>query len=134
MTKPPQATEPPRATESGNRKADAAARIALCAVEDLVEGSAKGFVVGALSVFALAHDGQIHVYRNSCPHLGVELNWLEDQFFDADGALIQCATHGALFDPASGVCLAGPCRGQALERMASHCAGGLLYLDATPPT
>lgn len=108
--------------------------IALCAVDDLAEGTAKGFVIDELSVFALKHDGQVYIYRNSCPHLGVELNWLEDQFFDLDGALIQCATHGALFAPATGLCLAGPCRGQSLERMASHVDAGQLYLDAAPPS
>lgn len=109
-------------------------RIALCAVDDIAEGAAKGFEIDRDSVFALRFDGQIHVYRNSCPHLGVELNWLEDQFFDADGVLIQCATHGALFDPASGACLAGPCRGQALERMPCQIEDGLLYLDSPPPS
>lgn len=111
-----------------------ASSIVLCAIDDLAEGAAKGFDVDGLSVFALKYDGKIHVYRNSCPHLGVELNWLEDQFFDLDGALIQCATHGALFDPTSGECLAGPCRGEALERMASHTAAGQLYLDVAPPS
>ena len=108
--------------------------IALCKVDELIEGAAKGFEVDGLSVFALKYDGEIHVYRNSCPHLGVELNWFEDQFFDSDGALIQCATHGALFDPASGECLAGPCPGQSLERMPSHVIAGQLYLGAAPPS
>ena len=116
-------------------------RIALCAVAELAaQGSARGFEIdpgdgrAKLSVFALRHDGQLHVYRNSCPHLGVELNWLEDQFFDSDGALIQCATHGALFDPASGACLAGPCRGQSLERMRSHIENAQLYLEVASPS
>jgi nitrite reductase/ring-hydroxylating ferredoxin subunit len=109
-------------------------RIPLCAIDAIAEGAAKGFQIEELSLFALRHDGQIHVYRNSCPHLGVELNWLEDQFFDLDGALIQCATHGALFDPATGACLSGPCRGQALERMACQIEGGLLYLASDSPS
>ncbi len=108
--------------------------IVLCAVDDIAEGTAKGFEIDEFNVFAVKFDGQIHVYRNSCPHLGVELNWLEDQFFDLDGALLQCATHGALFEPTTGACLAGPCRGQALQRMASHIAAGQLYLDVAPPS
>jgi nitrite reductase/ring-hydroxylating ferredoxin subunit len=87
----------------------------LCHIDDLAEGGAKGFSLALDSLFALKRDGQIFVYRNSCPHLGVELNWLEDQFLDADNALIQCATHGALFIIESGECVAGPCRGKHLE-------------------
>jgi nitrite reductase/ring-hydroxylating ferredoxin subunit len=87
----------------------------LCHIDDLTEGSAKGFSLEFDSLFALKRDGQIFIYRNSCPHLGVELNWLEDQFLDADNALIQCATHGALFAIDTGECLAGPCRGKYLQ-------------------
>jgi nitrite reductase/ring-hydroxylating ferredoxin subunit len=112
----------------------ATSSVALCAVDDIAERAAKSFEIGELNVFAVKFDGQLHVYRNSCPHLGVELNWLEDQFFDLDGELLQCATHGALFDPATGGCLAGPCRGQFLERVASHVEAGHLYLDAAPPS
>jgi nitrite reductase/ring-hydroxylating ferredoxin subunit len=87
----------------------------LCSVDELVEGDAKGFSTDTDALFALKRDGQIFVYRNSCPHLGVELNWLEDQFLDTEGILIQCATHGALFVVETGACVAGPCRGKSLE-------------------
>ncbi|HET8710569.1 MAG TPA: Rieske (2Fe-2S) protein [Spongiibacteraceae bacterium] len=107
-------------------------RIPLCAVDTIAEGSAKGFDADGASIFALKFDGQIHVYRNSCPHLGVELNWLEDQFFDLDGTFIQCATHGALFDPITGRCVSGPCRGRVLQAVTSHVENGQLYLGNTP--
>jgi nitrite reductase/ring-hydroxylating ferredoxin subunit len=86
----------------------------LCHIDDIAEGSAKGFALEFDSLFVVKRDGQIFVYRNSCPHLGVELNWLEDQFLDADNTLVQCATHGALFIIDSGECVAGPCRGKHL--------------------
>lgn len=107
--------------------------IPLCAIDEIEERTAKGFEIDGDNLFALKFDDQFRVYRNSCPHLGVELNWLEDQFFDLDGALIQCATHGALFDPLTGLCLAGPCRGQSLEALESHIADGQLYLNREPP-
>jgi len=28
-----------------------------------------------------------------------------------------CSTHGALFEPGTGYCVAGPCRGASLERL-----------------
>lgn len=90
----------------------------LCAVNDIPEGGSKGFDIGdGHSCFAVRHDDQIYVYRNRCPHLGVELEWVEDQFLDADGALIQCATHGALFLIDNGHCVGGPCLGESLQAM-----------------
>jgi nitrite reductase/ring-hydroxylating ferredoxin subunit len=87
---------------------------ALCDLDAVPEAGAKGFEVGSDSVFAVRRDGRIYLYRNRCPHRGVELNWLEDQFLDRDGTLIQCALHGALFVIESGECVAGPCLGQRL--------------------
>ena len=101
---------------------------ALCHVDDLGENQAKGFELGNDSMFAIKRDGQIYVYRNSCPHRGVELNWLEDQFLDGDGELIQCATHGALFVIESGECIYGPCRGQYLQAVAFSIEHGLIHL------
>ena len=53
-------------------------------------------------------------YLNICPHLGVELNWMPGRFMDSDNLFIQCSTHGALFKPGDGECIAGPCQGDAL--------------------
>jgi len=88
----------------------------LCHTDDIEDNCAKGFQVNSdKSVFAVKKDGLIYTYLNSCPHLGIELEWLEDQFLDSDKALIQCSTHGALFIIESGECVAGPCQGQALS-------------------
>ena len=87
----------------------------LCHIDDIPEGQSKGFEVGSYNIFAVKKEGEIFVYNNSCPHLGVELNWQEDQFLDKDDALIQCSTHGALFIIESGQCVAGPCMGEQLK-------------------
>jgi len=52
---------------------------------------------------------------NRCPHQGTPLDLLPGRVFSADGRHLVCATHGALFDPASGLCLKGPCKGKRLE-------------------
>lgn len=88
--------------------------IVLCHVDDIAEQSSKGLTYGESELFAVKKDGQLYLYQNHCPHLGVELNWQEDQFLDMDCALIQCSTHGALFLIEDGECVAGPCLGQAL--------------------
>jgi nitrite reductase/ring-hydroxylating ferredoxin subunit len=87
----------------------------LCHIDDIPEGSSKGFDGDKHNVFIVKKDGEVFIYNNSCPHLGVELNWQEDQFFDRDNALIQCSTHGALFIIESGQCVAGPCMGEHLQ-------------------
>ncbi len=56
-------------------------------------------------------------YLNICPHLGVELNWMPERFMDSDNLFIQCSTHGALFRPGDGECIAGPCQGDALTQL-----------------
>jgi len=65
--------------------------------------------------FAVRQGDQIHLYRNHCPHLGLPLEWMPDQFLDREGHYIQCATHGALFRIDNGLCVSGPCQGESLE-------------------
>jgi len=86
----------------------------LCQIEDSEKGQSKSFEVCEKTVFAVKKDNIIYVYQNRCPHVGVELEWLEDQFLDPDGALIQCSNHGALFLIEDGSCVAGPCMGEQL--------------------
>lgn len=59
--------------------------------------------------------GQFYIYRNSCPHTGINLEWVPDQFLDITGELIQCSTHGALFSIKKGLCIRGPCVGMSLQ-------------------
>ncbi len=100
----------------------------LCHLKELNAQGCRGFELEQGSIFVVARQGQYYAYRNSCPHLGVELNWLEDQFLDRDEALIQCATHGALFIIESGECIAGPCLGASLEALEVSVRDEALYL------
>lgn len=88
----------------------------LCHIDEITEGASKGFVLTNMeTVFAVKKDGHLFIYKNSCPHLGIELEWQEDQFLDNEGTLIQCSTHGALFLIDSGACISGPCLGKGLK-------------------
>ena len=53
----------------------------------------------------------------------------EDRFLDPDGSLIQCSTHGALFEIESGRCIAGPCKGQYLQAIPYLLDNGLLMVE-----
>ena len=90
----------------------------LCAPDELAEGQSRGFELAKEKLLAVRKDGQLYAYRNRCPHRGIPLEWLPNQFLDASASLIQCATHGALFLIESGECVAGPCAGQALQALA----------------
>ncbi|MDJ0778635.1 MAG: Rieske 2Fe-2S domain-containing protein [Gammaproteobacteria bacterium] len=82
--------------------------------------------------FVVQRDGELFAYRNSCPHTGSPLDWVEHQFLDLDGALIQCATHDARFLIDTGECVFGPCPGTSLEPLAIGLDGDLVYLVGEP--
>lgn len=109
----------------------------VCACTQLQEGG-RGvrFLVehnGRISqAFAVRHAGRVVVYLNRCAHKLVELDWQEGEFFDAEQLYLVCATHGALYDPASGVCVDGPCRGAALTAVPVREADGAVWLAGTP--
>lgn len=88
----------------------------LCNSADLVEaGPAVPFDVvyagQTCRAFAVRFEGQPQAYLNRCTHVAMELDWQPNQVFDADGRWLVCASHGASFDPETGDCAGGPCRG-----------------------
>ncbi len=92
-----------------------------------LEGAERGFVV--------RYDGEARAFVNQCPHAFTELDWQPGLFFDEAGLYLMCSTHGALFDPANGLCIAGPCRGASLARLeVRERDGEVLLLDDPPKT
>jgi nitrite reductase/ring-hydroxylating ferredoxin subunit len=74
----------------------------LCNSHDLVDGGrAVSFDVvyagQTCRAFAIRYRGLPHAYL--------------DRFFDDSGRWLLCATHGAVYEPDSGACAGGPCRG-----------------------
>jgi nitrite reductase/ring-hydroxylating ferredoxin subunit len=93
----------------------------LCASVDLVDGGlGVGFELRhrgeACRAFAVRYAGRVYAYLNRCRHVPMEMDYQPNQFFDLTGHWLICATHGALYAPASGECRGGPCRG-ALTRV-----------------
>jgi nitrite reductase/ring-hydroxylating ferredoxin subunit len=78
--------------------------------------------------FAIRHMGVARAYVNRCPHLGVELDWQPGEFFEPAGLYLVCSTHGALFEPSTGLCVAGPCRGARLERLRVEESDGRIHI------
>lgn len=93
--------------------------IRLCTIHEIEDPGSKGFDIEhasqALKVFVVHKDGRFYAYVNRCPHTGINLDWVPDQFLDLDNAFIQCATHNAIFQIEDGLCVAGPCVNQSLS-------------------
>lgn len=91
----------------------------ICRSAELVDGGAGvRFEVqtadGPAPAFVVRAGGQPRAYVNRCMHIGVELDWLPGEFFDDSGLYLICAAHGATYEPASGRCVRGPCKGRSL--------------------
>jgi nitrite reductase/ring-hydroxylating ferredoxin subunit len=83
-----------------------------------------------LPAFAIRYRGRVHAYLNRCAHKLTELDWEPGEFFDAERRYLVCATHGALYEPDSGRCVAGPCRGATLVRLQVQETTAGIYLEA----
>ncbi len=118
------------AAESGRNEA------ALCRLDEIEDGGAKGFRVTAHGVehrlFAIRRGTRVYVYRNDCPHVGTPLDWVPDEFLDSRRENIICATHGALFRISDGYCFAGPCVGASLEPVFFEVRGEVIYVPTEP--
>jgi nitrite reductase/ring-hydroxylating ferredoxin subunit len=99
-----------------------AAGTPLARIADLPDGATRSFDLTEdewpLRGFLVRVGDAVHAYLNRCPHAGRPLNFLPDRFLSPDGELIQCCAHGALFEKASGLCIAGPCVDESLRRIA----------------
>ena len=95
----------------------------LCRSADLVDsGLAVPFDVvyqgQSCRGFAIRYQGRVHAYLNRCSHVPMEMDYQEGRFFDDSGRWLLCATHGAVYEPGTGRCIEGPCRGASLVKIA----------------
>jgi nitrite reductase/ring-hydroxylating ferredoxin subunit len=100
-------------------------------VGELAHGQSKKFTVrrGGRSFEALLinYQGKLFAYVNRCPHVGITLDWVDNQFFTVDSRYLMCANHGAVFEPPTGECVWGPCVGASLESLALNIEGGKIF-------
>ncbi len=105
----------------------------ICASEALVEGGdGVRFEVERggerMSAFAIRYEGVAHAYLNRCAHVGVELDWQPGKFFDSEGLVLICSSHGAYYGASTGTCLGGPCNGGGLEKLTVEERDGAVHL------
>jgi nitrite reductase/ring-hydroxylating ferredoxin subunit len=94
--------------------------IPLCNSADLVD-SAEGVPFDVIYYgqtgrgFAIRYQGHAYAYLNRCAHVPMEMDYQPNQFFDSTGHWLMCATHGAIYQPQTGACGGGPCRGGLIK-------------------
>lgn len=94
--------------------------VPLCNSRDLVDGGlavAFDVVFGGQTcrAFAIRYQGLPHAYLNRCTHVAMEMDWQPNRFFDDTGRWLLCSTHGAAYQPDTGACAGGPCRGSLVR-------------------
>ena len=77
--------------------------------------------------FALRFNGVAVAYVNRCAHVPAEMDWQPGQFWDQERRFIICSVHGALYEPPSGHCVMGPCRGARLHAIELKEEGGQVH-------
>lgn len=101
-----------------------AAPLLLASIDEIADGDARGFdpqAAGRDTMFVVRQGLSLHAYLNACPHIdGAPMAWRKNAYLSGDRRRIVCHAHGAQFDIASGVCVLGPCEGQALTPVALH--------------
>jgi nitrite reductase/ring-hydroxylating ferredoxin subunit len=77
--------------------------------------------------FVVRFEGRAVGYLNRCAHVPAELDWQPGKFFDDTGRWLVCSIHGAVYDPAHGDCVAGPCVRKRLKPIAVAEWDGQVY-------
>lgn len=107
--------------------------VVVAQVGEIQPGTTKKFVVFVkgreTECFAVNHDGQLFAYVNSCRHVPMTMDWIENQFLTEDGSYILCATHGAAYELDTGECVFGPPCGKFLTRVPLSTVGNRVIAD-----
>ncbi|GAB3307249.1 Rieske (2Fe-2S) protein [Luteimonas notoginsengisoli] len=104
----------------------------LTQIEDGGFAEAEATIDGDAESLILHRDGdRVRAWLNICPHAGRRLDWAPGQFLKSREGHLVCAVHGATFELSGGVCVAGPCRGEALRAVAVVVRNGDVVLDRT---
>jgi len=88
-------------------------------LDELDDPGCREFCIGEgdwpFKGFVVRRGNEVFAYQNYCMHVGHPLNWRPNEFLDQDRRMIVCASHGALYEIDSGICVSGPCPGKTLR-------------------
>lgn len=104
------------------------------ALAEIADPGCREFSVGdgdwPFRGFVVRKGNDVFAYQNYCVHVGHPLNWAPDSFLTKDRSAIICASHGAVYEIDSGLCVAGPCKGKHLRRVDVDVRDGEIYVTA----
>lgn len=99
---------------------------------DLNDPGCREFEIGTgdwpFRGFVVRRGIKVYAYQNYCMHAGHPLNYKPDSFLTKDGSRIICASHGAIYEIESGICVAGPCPGKRLRAIAAAVRNGQIFV------
>ncbi len=105
------------------------------ALADIEDPGCREFEIGdgdwPFRGFVVRRGNEVYAYQNYCVHVGHPLNWMPNGFLTRDRSAIICASHGAMYEIESGLCVAGPCKGKSLRQVSVEIRDGVIY--ATGP-
>jgi nitrite reductase/ring-hydroxylating ferredoxin subunit len=104
----------------------------LCDLDSLPEHGAREFSAGQGDLFLVRTPAGVNAYRNVCPHQGRSMNFAPGEFLFTPDGLLVCPHHGARFDPLTGECTDGPCKGASLSPLAVRIEDGAVWLPESP--
>ncbi len=109
--------------------------VAVGRLDDLEDPGCREFSIGdgdwPFKGFVVRKGDNVYAYQNYCVHVGHPLNWMPDGFLTRDRSAIICASHGAMYEIDTGLCVAGPCKGKSLREVPVEVRDGVIF--ATGP-
>ena len=78
--------------------------------------------------FVASFENEIVAYENLCRHIPLTIDYGDNRFFASDGRHFVCQTHGAIYEPLTGLCVRGPCEGASLHKLKVEVSDGNVYL------
>jgi nitrite reductase/ring-hydroxylating ferredoxin subunit len=107
----------------------------LAGAAQLTEGHTRTFAFMrrgyAVEGLLLHHAKGWFAYLNQCQHWPIPLDFGDGEFFDAGLDRIRCRTHGATYEPDSGLCDAGPCARARLTAYVVRLEGEDVLIELT---
>lgn len=106
--------------------------VRVCDLAELADPDSREFKIGEgdwpFKGFIVRQGDAVYAYQNFCAHVGHPLNWQPDRFLTEDGSKIICASHGAIYEIDTGVCVEGPCPGRTLRPVQVDIREGVVYV------
>ena len=102
-------------------------------LDELDDPGCREFAIGEgdwpFRGFVVRQGDSVYAYQNYCMHVGHPLNFKPDSFLTKDETLIICASHGAVYEIDTGLCVGGPCTGKRLRALPVEIVDGEIWVE-----